>query len=157
MPRFCPDKERVILNYKRLLKFYFCADGLNGAMDSLIIRFATSSADCAKSCEYYADKISRVIQAKTALGELWAYLDSVLSSVTEEDRRVLKAYSERGTRSRAAKSVAEGEKCAQDKAVHRSLMKFSRRVRGRLDRFAEQVKVLQEYYCFVCAPFEKDG
>lgn len=149
------------MNYKRLLKFYFCADGLNGAMDALLIRFATASADCVKSCEYYAEKMSRVIEAKAALGELWFFLDGVLSSVTEEDRQVLKAYSVSRARARGggrrAGGAKSGEKSAQEKALHRSLMKFSRRVRGRLDRFAEQVNVLREYYCLVGVPMQGGG
>ena len=133
------------MNYKHLLKFYFCAEAMNGALDALLIRFATASAESDKGCEYFADKMCRVIEAKAALGQLWAFLDSVLSSVTEEDRKVLKAYTE----SRRKERGADGKNSAEGRALHRSLMKFSRRVNGRLDRFAEQVNVLRDYYCFV--------
>ena len=140
------------MNYKSILKFYFNADGLNGAMDSLLIRYATASADSVKGWEFHAERVCKLIEAKQALSELWRFLDGVLSSVTEDDRRVLKEYS--GAR---RKAVGEGRRAGEEnregeKALHRSLMKFSRRVSGRLERFAEQVKVLREYYCLIGVP-----
>lgn len=132
------------MNYKHLLKFYFFADGLNGAMDSLTFRLAKASADCFNGCEYYAEKILLVIEAKNALNALWLFLDNAVSTMTEGDRAALKRYCE----SRGRKGVeALGKDAA--KAEHRALMKFSRRMNGRLERYAEQVKVLREYYCLI--------
>lgn len=158
------------MNYKQLLKFYFYADGLNGALDKLAVHYAVSSADCAKGWDYYADKICALTEAKAELAELWAFLDGALSSVTEEDRRALKAYSvSAGRAGRAFARIAAGggnggkqrEVTAESadlaetagktggKELHRSLMKFSRRVSGKIGRFSEPVKVLKEYYCFL--------
>ena len=138
------------MNYKHLLAFYFYADGLNGALDSACVRLAVSSADHSKGCEYYAEKICALIEAKGALNELWLFLDGALSSMKERDRTALKAYADsRGKRERLAAMTAAG---CDEKAVHRSLMKFSRRVSGRLRRYAEQVKVLREYYCLLRVP-----
>lgn len=127
-------------------------------MDAIILRYATSSADCFNGCEYYAEKMCRVIQAKADLGELWAFLDRVLSSVTEEDRRVLKIYSESRRKEKSAAVSGGGqEESAAKRALHRSLMKFSRRLRGRLASFARQIGVLREYFCLVYAPNEQGG
>lgn len=137
------------MNYKQLLNFYFNAEALNGAMDGLAMRFATSSADGVKGCGYYAEKICRVIEAKVAMGELWNFLDGVLSSVTQEDRRVLSLYSQRRGRVSRGEHAAGAISNEDEKALHRVLMKFSRRVSGRLHRFAEQVNVLKNYYCLI--------
>ena len=142
------------MNYKQLLKFYFCADGLNGMLDALLMRFALSSADAIKGCEHYAQKMCRIIGDKAALSELWSFLDKALSSVTEEDRRVLKAYS---LSRRRAKGGRGGVTAEEGKALHRSLVKFSRRVSGRLKCFAEQVNVLRQYYCLVGASADEGG
>lgn len=147
------------MKYKRLLKFYFNVDGINGALDSLLLRYATASADCYNGCEYYADRMCRVIQVKSDLGELWAFLDNALSSVTEQDRRTLESYSEKRRKERKGTILSEGteEESVEKRALHRSLMKFSRRVSGRIKSFERQISVLQEYYCLVFAPGEKEG
>ena len=132
------------MNYKHLLKFYFFADGLNGAMDSLTFRLAKASADCFNGCEYYAEKICRVIEAKNALNALWLFLDNAMGTMTESDRLALKAYSQ--SRGKRGGETLEKEEA---KAEHRALMKFSRRMSGRLEKYAEQVKVLREYYCLI--------
>ena len=135
------------MNYKHLLAFYFYADGLNGALDNVCVRLAKASADHFKGCEYYAQKICAVIEAKGALNELWLFLDGALSSMKEADRTALKAYADsRGKRAQLNNLQTEED---DKKAIHRSLMKFSRRVSGRLERYAEQVNVLREYYCLL--------
>jgi len=132
------------VNYKHLLKFYFCADGLNDALDAVIVRLANSSADGFKGCEYYAERISKVIEAKSGLNELWLFLDGAIKTMNDGDVAALLSYSARRERGGAGDKTAE-------KAEHRALMKLSRRLSGRLERFAEQVKVLREYYCLVGA------
>lgn len=134
------------MDYKHLLKFYFYADGLNGALDDACVRFAKASADCFKGCEYYAHKICAVIEAKQELNELWLFLDSALSTMTDGDKIALKGYAE-------SKGKRGGEVIGVEaaKAEHRALMKFSRRVSGRLERHKKQVNVLREYYCLVRA------
>lgn len=131
------------MNYKHLLAFYFYADGLNGALDNACVRLAKASADHFKGCEYYAEKICDVIGAKGALNELWLFLDNALSSMKESDLVALKAYAD--SRGKKLAQAVESDR----KAIHRSLMKFSRRVSGRLVRYAKQVNVLREYYCLL--------
>ena len=132
------------VNYNHILKFYFFADGLNSAMDALAVRLALSSAACVKDCGYYAERICGVIEAKCALNGLWLFLDRAIGTMTDGDKTALKAYCE-----------SRGNKCggttaeAQAKAEHRALMKFSRRMSGRLERYAEQVNVLREYYSLI--------
>ena len=113
-------------------------------MDGLTFRLAKASADCFNGCEYYAEKICRVIEAKNELNALWLFLDNALSTMTESDRSALKRYC--GRRGKLSGETLEGEAA---KAEHRALMKFSRRMSGRLERYAEQVKVLREYYCLI--------
>ncbi len=149
------------VNYKQLLKFYFYAEGLNAALDELSLRYAVSSACDRYGWERYADRICALTEAKTDLGELWAFLDGAMSTVTEEDRRALAAYcggagqSARGfglfprnEEEGGGEFKAEGD---GGKAVHRSLMKFSRRVGGKIGRFGRQLEVLREYYCLLGA------
>lgn len=131
------------MRYKHLLKFYFFADGLNAVLDALAVRIAVSSADCFKGCAYYAEKIARVIEAKDKLGELWRFLDGVLCSMKEGDRAALFAYATSRSKRGALKSDGE------EKALHRALMAFSRRVSGRLVKYSEQVNVLSKYYCLI--------
>ena len=132
-----------MLRYRHLLKFYFFADGLNEVLDALAVRIALSSADCFKGCAYYAEKIGKVIEAKSRLGELWRFLDGVLKSMKEGDRTVLFAYA--SSRSKRGEHMSDGEA----KALHRALMKLSRRVSGRLEKYSEQVNVLSKYYCLI--------
>ena len=131
------------MRYKHLLKFYFFADGLNEVLDALTVRIAISSADCFKSCESYAEQIGAVIEAKCKLGELWQFLDGAVGSMKEGDKNVLFAYA--ASRSERGAYASDSEA----KALHRALMKLSRRVSGRLEKYAEQVNVLSKYYCLI--------
>lgn len=132
------------MSYRQILKFYFFADELNAVLDEVILRFAKSSADCFKGCAYYAEKIGEVIAAKSELGELWAFLDLAIGSMTEGDKCALYAYAIGCTRTGGLSE--EGAR-----AEHRAIMKLSRRVKDKLGRYARQVNVLREYYCFVKA------
>lgn len=141
------------MSYKQLLKFYFFADGLNSVMDGLCLRFALSSANCFKECEYYAEKISGVIEAKRELNGLWLFLDGALCTMTERDRQALKGYaSSAGKRESGFEGVGGvgRDRCAKE--VHSAMMKFFRRIKGRLQKYAKQVNVLREYYSLICAP-----
>lgn len=135
------------MNYRQLLKFYFRADRLNDALDALALRYAERSADFVASWEYYADNICRITEAKAALGRLWAFLDWAMSTMKDDDRATLEKYSRERARRPRTLSCDEGG----GKALHRSLMKFSRRVSGKMERFSEQVKVLGEYFCLLGA------
>lgn len=122
------------MKLKRILRFYFSADSLNKAFDNLILN---------KACAPYADaqdtaeKLCAVIDDKIRLERLWAYLDGVLSGLTDGESQTLLKYS---ARSAAVKSG--------DREVKRVVIKFTRRAR-RLAEFEEDIAVLKNYYCLL--------
>ena len=119
---------------KKILRFYFSAGSLEEAFDNLII---------SKACAPFADgletaeRLCGVIGDKIQLERLWAYLDGVVSGLSEEERETLLKYSARGT---TVKS--------DDKAVKRAVIKFIRRAH-RLEEFEEDIAVLNKYYCLI--------
>ena len=126
---------------KRILKFYFNAEGLNKALDRIILNYACSSSDHMKSGEYYAERIGRLIAVKSKLSEFYAYLDGVLGGFKEGEREVLSYYA----------NLRFGIKRLPDdrrRAIKSAVMKFVRHARF-LDRFAEGVKLVNEYYCLI--------
>ena len=126
---------------KRILKFYFNAEGLNRALDRIILNYACSSSDCNRGCEYYAERISALIGVKSKLSEFYAYLDRVLGEMKEEEREVLCYYA----------NLRVGIKKLPDerrRGIKRAVMKFTRHARF-IDRFAEGVKLVYEYYCLM--------
>ncbi len=106
-----------------------------------------ASADCFKGCGYYAERIGELIEAKSMLGELWSFLDGVLGGMPEDDRLVLRSYALSGFNRRKERFAHDDKE--RDKAVHRALMKLSRRVKDRLQRYEKQVNVLCSYYSLV--------
>lgn len=130
-----------MIKSKRLLRFYFNADGLESALDNLIITYACRSADCAKGGEYCAERILTLIEAKKTLSSLWGYLDGVISAFKQDELATLKYYA----LSRYGIKRLDGEK---QREIKRVLIKFTRHVRS-LDRFAEGVRLIGEYYCLI--------
>lgn len=124
---------------KQLIRFYFSAGNVNKALDNLILDKALKSAACEKSCEYYAERILALIEAKAELGKLWNYLDGVVSSLTQRERTVLKFYG--GLRAGLSKLSVR-----QAKEVKRVTVKFTRHARF-LGRFGEGVRLVKQYYC----------
>lgn len=132
-------RRRRSMKVKRLLKFYFCADGLNGALDNIILRFAVRSGEVCGSCEVYAEKIEKVISEKEQLGRLWAFLNGAFEKLGERDIRTLKEYA------LSRKPLSEIGKTE----VKRAVTKFSRRVKAGIDRFSASVGIVNEYYCLL--------
>lgn len=130
-----------MIKSKRLLRFYFNADRLEGALDNLIVTYACRSADCTKGGEYWAEKIIALIQTKKTLSALWVYLDGVLSAFKREESETLEYYA----LLRCGIKRLDG---AKQREIKRLLIKFTRRLRS-LDRFAEGVKLVGEYYCII--------
>ena len=123
------------------MKFYFNAEGLNKALDRIILNYACSSFECSKSVEYYVERIGRLIAVKSKLSEFYAYLDGVLGGFKKEEREALSYYA----------NLRFGIKRLPDeicRAIKSAVMKFVRHAR-QLDRFAEGVKLVNEYYCLM--------
>ena len=126
---------------KRILKFYFNAEGLNRSLDRIILNCACSSYDYIGGGERYAQRISELIGVKSKLSVFYAYLDGVLGGLKEEERQELCYYA----------NLRIGIKRLPDerrRGIKRSVMKFVRHARL-IDRFSEEVKLVYEYYCLI--------
>ncbi|MDE7083179.1 MAG: hypothetical protein K2O89_05730 [Clostridia bacterium] len=126
---------------KQLIRFYFSAGSINKALDNLILDKALKSANFGKSCEYYAERIFALIDAKRELSVLWNYLDGVVSTLTERERAVLKFYG--GLRVGLSKLTK-----ARAKEVKRVAVKFTRHARN-VGRYGVGVRLVKEYYCLI--------
>lgn len=121
---------------KGILRFYFSADGLERAFENLIMKKACAPfADGLKN----AERITEIIEEKTELENLWAYINSVMSGFSEEERGRLREYA-----ARRSKQCICGEK-----AVKSAVIKFVRRAR-RIEEFGKSIEVLRSYYCLMC-------
>lgn len=129
------------MNSKQLLKFYFYADGLNGALDNLIMKNACNTSDYRRGGEYYADRICELIGAKQRLCELWGYLDGVIGEFSESEREVLRFY---GVMRGGTGRLSEGSR----REIKRVTVKFMRHARA-IGRYAEGVKLVKKYYCLI--------
>ncbi|MDE6868145.1 MAG: hypothetical protein K2J83_03260 [Clostridia bacterium] len=127
------------MKVKRLLRFYYCAEGLERAFENLILKIALSSYG--KSCFYNADRLCRIIDEKSELNKLWNYLDGIIPALSQEERTSLKEYAE----------MRCGIKrlCGEDfKRIRRAVVKFKRRAR-RLDGFTRGAELVGKYYCLL--------
>ncbi len=130
------------MNVKKLLKFYFGAEGLNAAMDRAILNVAVRSADVVMGGERSAERIGRIISAKAELSSLWQSLDGVISRMPACDVDALRGYA---ALRRGVRSLDEGAR----KVIHRSVMKFSRRSAPLHGRFCAAERILDAYYALV--------
>lgn len=126
------------MEVKRLLRFYFFADGLDRTLDGLIMKCA---CDFCGDGEAAAEKICGLIEKKRALAGLWDYLDKIASGLSEGERGALKYYARLR---RGLRSLPDEIKKAVDSAV----AKFKRRA-NRLNCFSAERKLLGEYYCLL--------
>lgn len=126
---------------KRLMKFYFCADRLNEAMDRLILAAACGSANSIYNCEESADRVVALIEAKYMLSGLWSYLDGVMKGFCGEDKAVLYGYAfSRGGWARLGRE--------RGNAIRKVVVRFMRRAKY-LERYEEAVRVLDRFYALV--------
>ena len=120
---------------KRILRFYFSAEGIERHIDELILKracdFGGEGADI-------AEEICGLIGEKLALSGLWKYLDEVILKLTEDERNYLMYYA----------YLREGLK-SQTTDVYRitrsTVTKFTRRAR-RLSSFFEAYRLVDKYY-----------
>ena len=124
------------LKPKKILRFYFGADSLERAFDNLIM---SKALDFEGDALETADKLCGVIGEKMKLERLWAYLDAIVSTFSDEERRVLAAYS-------ARRDTPLSD--ADSREAKRVVIKFTRRAR-RLGEFAESYSVIKKYYCLI--------
>lgn len=129
------------MKLKRLLRFYFAAEGLNQTLDKLIYACALSAMEGSKPCGYYAEKACSLVAAKEELCGLYSYLDGIFSTVTEKDVRALKSYAF----CCCANRLDESER----RELHRATVKFSRRIVNFPPRFINACRIIGEYYCLL--------
>lgn len=125
---------------KAILRFYFKADDLNRAIDNLILASACRSASSARGVDC-AEKILSLISVKDSLSELWGRIDSVMEKLGEPDRRTLKYYS--ALRCGISKLGEE-----EQREIRRAVIKFKRHA-GAVERCAEGLRLVGEYYCLL--------
>lgn len=125
------------MKVKRVLRFYFSADGLEKAFDNLIMSNACKSAQ-PYSGERYVEKICALIEEKGELNELWRYLDGVISGIAAEDRCALESYA---LMRFGIKRLDEEKR----REIKRAAMKFTRRAR-RLESFDKALRIINKYY-----------
>ena len=121
---------------KKLLRFYFGADSLERAFDNLIL---CKAYDFGADTVATAERICAVIGDKMKLERLWGYLDCVISTFSDEEKKVLSSYSARRDLPLSASGL---------RAVKRAVIKFTRRAR-RLCEFEDCYEVLKRYYCLI--------
>lgn len=126
-------------NSKRLLRFYFKADELDGALNNLILSNACRSAACEGRGAYYAERIIALTEAKSKLSALWQYLDGVMLALKSEDVEPLKRYAFMRCGIRRLELDEQHE-------IKRAVIKFTRHARS-LERYADGMRLVGEYYC----------
>ena len=128
------------MKIKKLLRFYYSAGSLNGALDNIIMRTAlTAGGDTYSGCAAYADKIADVVEAKAKLADLWARLNAVLGAMTDRDKLTLIRYA-------ALRTGVDGE---EKREIHRAVVKFTRRALHILNGAEEEYAILCAYWCLL--------
>lgn len=127
------------MNGKRVLRFYFSAECLNGALDNLILKEALrSESDLGEAC---AQRILKLIEAKCGLSLLWGYLNGVMQGFSAEDVAVLKGYAHLRC---GIGRLAENER----RITRRVSVRFFRRAK-RLESFKEGLRLVNVYYALL--------
>ncbi|MDE6586644.1 MAG: hypothetical protein K2K80_08205 [Clostridia bacterium] len=126
---------------KRLLKFYFYAEGLNAALDRLIAAVAVKSYEVEGNGAECTESILSIIEAKDELCRLWNYLDKVIRSLSGDEIDTLRYYGglRVGIRKLGKDKVRE---------IKRALIKFRRRARF-AERYQRGIELIREYYCLL--------
>lgn len=121
---------------KKILKFYYSADGLERYFDGKIMKIA---CDANGSVEGAAYRICGLIEEKRALARLWGYLDGILSQFSESDRRALQFYA-------YLRCGLKGQPAEIFKAVRRAVVRLSRRLKI-INFFSDGLRLVNEYDC----------
>lgn len=106
---------------KKLIKFYYGADGVNAALDGVVRLIALSSWRDAYGGEHAFEEAGRIVGIKAELSALWADLDGVMGGLSAGDALVLEKYS----KGRPSEYYGDPDGC---RALRRALMKFKRRL-----------------------------
>lgn len=104
------------MKVKKLLRFYFAADGALRFIDNLIMARA-AKIEFYRSAEECAAKVAELVEKKAAICNFYALLDGEMEQFTERERGVLRRY-------------ASGS--GRDREEHRLAVAFARRLRGRI-------------------------
>ena len=126
---------------KKILRFYFSVEKLNGALDNLITKYALSSADCSGSAEYYAEKICSIIGVKRGFARLYNYLNGIMEKLTKSELKTLEYYA---ALKKGILKLPEGAR----REIKRVLTKFSRKCAG-IMRFEEGLKLVDAYFALM--------
>lgn len=123
---------------KKILRFYFTAEGVDRALNNLMDAVALGSVNDARGGAECAARLCDIIMIKERLGELWRYLDGVIGGMSREERLLLERY---GKMRCGLSRLGEEER----RSLRRVAVKFTRHARG-VDRFAEGLKLVCKYY-----------
>ncbi len=126
------------MKVKRLLKFYFCADGLDGALNNLIMRRALN-LEC--SALAAAEGICDLLEEKSELSRLWGYMNRVMAGMPRGEAETLKSYALLRTGfSRLTEDMR--------KEYKRVTVKYFRRARN-VVRYEKAIELINKYYCLI--------
>lgn len=131
-----------MIKIKRILKFYFRAEQMNDALDCYILRRALSSFDTHDGGLKAVDKITNLIDKKILLAKLWAFLDGVINKLDESDVAVLEKYALMRC---GIYRLGESER----RQIRRVVVKFTRRIDGKISRFEKGVEIIDAYFCLL--------
>jgi hypothetical protein len=114
---------------------------LNAAIDRSIINVAYKSANSEYSGEACAKAIIKLIEDKRKLNQLYSYINGIVKALNSDDEKVLKMYASL----RCGLSKVTND---EQRLLRRVVIKFIRRARC-LALFAEQIKLVNFYYCLI--------
>ncbi len=129
-----------MIKSKKILRFYFNADGLERTLDKFILAAACRSAGT-YAAEECANGIIELIAAKDKLAELWERVDGIIGGLSAGERQTLESYAFLRCGIRRLEEARQRE-------IRRAVIKFTRHARG-IERYADALKLVGEYYCFL--------
>ena len=120
---------------KRILKFYFSAEGIERHIDELILKRACNFGG---ETDDTAEEICELIGEKLKLARLWKYLDGVMVKLSEDEKKYLMyyAYLRQGLKSQPPELY---------RIMRSTIAKFTRHAR-RLESFFEESMLVDKYY-----------
>lgn len=131
------------MKLKRILRFYFSAERLNGMMDKLIAEAARRTFNQSGNCLANAEKICAIIADKISLCNLYDYLDGVMRGLSEGEREALCGYA---LSRRGLSKLESGER----RKIRRAAVKFVRHA-AYIGSYSAGIETLKRYYCVIPA------
>ena len=123
------------LKVKKLLRFYYSADGLEKLIDGKIMKCAFGYSSCIDG----AERICALIEEKSELARLWNYLDGLIKEFSEEDKSSLKRYA-------LMRCGLKTQPPDTYKGIKRAAVKLVRHAR-RLYDYGRAIELVNYYYC----------